>query len=129
MSITDRATLGIDTDPFCQHRFLSFGDESIVKLWDLRNLQSPIFMNHVDSLKNNVIEEARFSCLHSGVLGILGRDDDYITLWQLQETERHECSVTSELNNRMILRKAQRSKITSYFINIFRFYNFEIYIE
>jgi hypothetical protein len=108
---SDKAVLGLDTDPFCQHRFLSFGDESIVKLWDIRNFQTPLFSSPFDPFRTTVsIDEARFSNTLSGVIAILGKEDDHVTIWQLKETEHHESSVISASSDRLILWKVQRSK-------------------
>jgi hypothetical protein len=111
LAIPEKAILGLDTDPFCQHRFLSFGEEPILKLWDLRNLQLPIFSRPFDPQKSAPIEEARFSTVRSGLLGILGKDDDHLTIWQLQETERHDSTILLESSDRIVLGKTQRSRI------------------
>jgi hypothetical protein len=109
-TIADRAVLGLDTDPFCQHRFVSYGDEPVLKFWDMRQAQTPLFACRVSPSREAAIAEARFSTTRRGVIAILARDEDHLVVWKLQETERHDAALSSDVADRLILGKIQRSR-------------------
>ena len=37
-----RAVNGVSFDPFHEHRLLTFSDDGIIKLWDIRKLNQPV---------------------------------------------------------------------------------------
>jgi WD40 repeat protein len=41
-AISTKSVQGITADPYNSHRFASFGDDEIVRIWDLRKVNEPV---------------------------------------------------------------------------------------
>ncbi|TPX54696.1 hypothetical protein PhCBS80983_g05836 [Powellomyces hirtus] len=84
--IPTKAVLGIVADPFHAHRFASFAEDNIVRIWDARNVTEPALAFNAEF--RNTIGHISWSPVRSGCLAAIGRDSPVLKVWDIQESSR-----------------------------------------
>lgn len=79
-----RAVQGITTDPFCAHRWASYADDGIVRVFDLRRVGEPVLSFSTD-FKNGV-KQINWAKSRSGIIGVIGRDSPIIKIFEIQDS-------------------------------------------
>ncbi|KND02899.1 uncharacterized protein SPPG_01978 [Spizellomyces punctatus DAOM BR117] len=82
--IPTKAVLGIATDPFHAHRFASFAEDNIIRLWDARNTTEPALTFNAEFRTG--ITQISWSPIRSGCLAAVGKDSPALKVWDIQET-------------------------------------------
>jgi len=84
--ISTKSINGICIDPFNHNRIASFGDDGIIKIWDIR------YINHnndalisINSEYKQGISQILWSPIRSGFLAACGNNSQYLNLWNIQE--------------------------------------------
>lgn len=90
--------LGLEFNPFDHNYFASFGlEESIIKVWDMRNLTSPILKREVaTSVSNNKINSIvhiEWSICVKNELATLTSEGDCVKIWNISLDKKHEVSL------------------------------------
>lgn len=83
--IPTKAIYGIETDPFHAHRFASYGDDGIIRLWDIRKPSEPVFTMTTGGEYRQGIGALSWSNLRSGLLACVGKDSNVLKLWDMQD--------------------------------------------
>ncbi|KAJ3300037.1 hypothetical protein HK104_005033 [Borealophlyctis nickersoniae] len=100
-----KAVFGITTDPFHPHRFASWADDSIIRIWDVRNPTEPALSLNAEY--RNGIAQLEWSPLRAGLLASVGKDSPTVKLWDIQEgTTKQYVSSTVQ---RRLARESTRS--------------------
>jgi hypothetical protein len=105
ISISTKAVYGIAPDPFHPHRFASYQEDGIVRIWDLRKPTDPVLSLHVTGAlgsagaagagKLQPIDVISWSPRVMGLLATHQRDAMSVRLWEMQEgTTRVSTSTT-----------------------------------
>ncbi|KAJ3160802.1 hypothetical protein HDU86_008162 [Geranomyces michiganensis] len=92
--IPTKAVLGIVADPFSAHRFASYADDNIVRIWDTRNISEPALAFNAEF--RNAVGHISWSPVRSGCLAAIGKDSPVLKVWDIEETVRQN-HVTSAL--------------------------------
>jgi len=84
--ISTKSINGVCVDPFNHNRLASFGDDGIIKIWDIR------YINHnndalisINSEYKQGISQILWSPIRSGFLAACGNNSQYLNLWNIQE--------------------------------------------
>ncbi|ORX45946.1 WD40 repeat-like protein [Piromyces finnis] len=84
--ISTKSVNGVCVDPFNHNRLASFGDDGIIKIWDIR------YINHnndalisINSEYKQGISQILWSPIRSGFLAACGNNSQYLNLWNIQE--------------------------------------------
>jgi WD repeat-containing protein mio len=92
LNIVTKAVYGLERDPFHEHRFVSYSDDSIIQLWDARYGSKSLLS--IQSEFKSGINELSFSLVKSNVLSASGKDSHFIRLWHLQDGKIKESKPT-----------------------------------
>ena len=87
-----RAVLGLRYDPHLHHRVASWSEDGLVKVWDHRQLTSPVLVVHSSgwkAAKARVVVEADFCPTSPSLLATLSREEDFVRLWDLSASLPH----------------------------------------
>ncbi|KAI9106057.1 hypothetical protein DFS34DRAFT_43429 [Phlyctochytrium arcticum] len=93
MVISTKAVLGLAADPFNSHRFASFAEDNVVRLWDTRNSSEPALTFVADY--RNGIGQLSWSTMRAGCLAVAGKDSPALKIWDIQEFTRRDANSTS----------------------------------
>jgi WD40 repeat protein len=81
-TLNTKAVLGLRCDPFSSHRFASFGDDSIVKVWDTRYLNGAVL--NINTEFRFGVASVAWSPTVPNLLSSSGKDGSIIKIWRLE---------------------------------------------
>ena len=99
--IPTKAVYGIVTDPFHEHRFASFGEDSIIKLFDTRKSTEAV-LSFASEFRHG-IQHMSWSPLRSGLLATSGKDSNLIKVWDIFDLTVSSASLLPPVQNIMEL--------------------------
>ncbi|ORX91418.1 hypothetical protein K493DRAFT_339376, partial [Basidiobolus meristosporus CBS 931.73] len=79
-----KAIYGISVDPFHPYRFASHTEDGIVKIWDIRKPTEAVLTIN-GSTRSAGLSNMAFSPRRSGLLATLGKESNYVRIWDIQE--------------------------------------------
>jgi hypothetical protein len=78
---------GLRFDPFVQYRLLSFADDGLIKLWDVRRLDAAMGTLQVPSMSGSGgLIQCEWSPTVTGEFSTLSKDDVVLRLWSVTDT-------------------------------------------
>eukprot|EP00179_Madagascaria_erythrocladioides_P015734 CAMPEP_0198369016 /NCGR_PEP_ID=MMETSP1450-20131203/155996_1 /TAXON_ID=753684 ORGANISM="Madagascaria erythrocladiodes, Strain CCMP3234" /NCGR_SAMPLE_ID=MMETSP1450 /ASSEMBLY_ACC=CAM_ASM_001115 /LENGTH=410 /DNA_ID=CAMNT_0044076533 /DNA_START=38 /DNA_END=1266 /DNA_ORIENTATION=- len=83
---------GVTFDPFNQRRLITFGDDGIVKVWDIRRLKEPTIAL---STNDRHLLSVAWCPTRSGVVATTSRDYPGVKVWDLKAIESNAASSSS----------------------------------
>ncbi|KAL9648672.1 hypothetical protein ABK040_016301 [Willaertia magna] len=92
-AVHNKAVLGILFNPFDNNQFATYSEDSIVKIWDLRKMPSPIKEINTSLIGNKIINQSnptsiqqiQWSTSHKNVLGVLTKDSNTVKICDLSD--------------------------------------------
>ena len=102
-----RAVMGLRYDPHLHHRVASWSEDGLVKVWDHRQLTSPVLVVHSSgwkAAKARVVVEVDFCPTSTHLLSTISREEEFVRLWDLSGSLPH-----SEADVRAIVSQPEQS--------------------
>lgn len=81
-----KSVFGCKHDPFDSNRVATYSEDGIVRVWDYRQLTSPVYTIHssgVKGVKPRPVIELEWCSSSAGLLSTISREEDIVRLWDV----------------------------------------------